>query len=689
MFKKFLPLSCVLIVCSVFSSVQSFSQCLSYPVSLTERVNNATSLLLGKVVAQHCYSDENGNIYTLNKMEVDAWIKNHNSTTEVFVITIGGVLNGKAQITYPAVQLEKGQRYFLMLENDSQTSDDKNIRNSFPGKIQAMPFADAQGAWLFQNGNYHDLFVEGAVSESVLLQKIFSIARLEAKKPDGTTYTPSELAGRTGEVNTVTSFGPNPTNAGTINPADFLTINGSGFGTTPGTVQFPNADNGGSTFISPPNTSDYVTWTDNTIVVKVPTGNSANAGTGQFLVNGAFSSPQPLVIRYSHISLNQDFSGFPTTTRQRYYLRNLDGLGGYTFVYNTNFAANIDAVIAFDKALNTWKCNTGINWRAAGVTQTSYANDDENVVLFDASLPPGILARATSRFSGFSTGTCNLENTVWWLEEVDIQARSTGVTWQFGPGLASGSQYDFETVILHELGHAHGLGHRIAPGQLMNFAVANASNIRTPAPQEIQGGQDKMAYSIQPTCFNPTGSGTPMIAAGCPFPVKLISFTGELKTYGADLNWLTQNEINSDRFEIQRSQNGVEYNTIGFVQAKGNSSTESSYKFIDAGVKPGTNYYRLKMIDKDGSYEYSAIVILRMEREIDVFSIYPNPVSSELMISSSKKGVLNLIDVNGKIVRRLQLIAGSNRFDVSSFSDGVYYLIDQDSGAKQKLIIMH
>lgn len=645
--------------------------------------------MLGKVIAQHCYNDENGNIYTLNKIEVDAWIKNHNAESEVYVITLGGILNGKAQITYPAVQLEKNQRYFLMLENDNPLFDDNNIRNAFPGKIQAMPFADAQGAWLFQNGKYHDLFVEGAVSETVLLQKLFSIARLEAKKPDGTIYTPSELSGRTDRIDAVTSFGPNPTDAGTVDPADFLTINGSGFGSTPGTVQFPNADNGGSTFISPPNTSDYVSWSDNTIVVKVPTGNGTNAGTGTFLVNGIFSSIQPLVIRYSHISLNQDFSGFPTTTRLRYYLRNLNGLGGYTFVYNTGFLSNVPAVAAFERALNTWTCNTGINWRAIGSTFSAYANDDENVVLFDASLPAGVLARATSRFSGFATGTCNLENTVWWMEEIDIQARPSGVTWQFGPGLASGAEYDFETVILHELGHAHGLGHRIAPGQLMNFSVTNGSNIRTPAPQEVQGGLDKMAYSTQPTCFNPTGSGTPMIAAGCPFPVKLINFIGELTRYGAELNWVTQNEINADKFEIQRSQNGTEYNTIGVVQAKGHASMETAYKFIDGDVKTGVNYYRLKMIDKDHSYEFSTVVVLKAEKQVEVFSVYPNPVINELFVKATIKTSIQLIDGNGKAVRTFQLFVGNNRFDVGNLSNGVYYLVDKSSGTKQKLIIMH
>jgi hypothetical protein len=665
------------------------AQCLVYPVSFSERINTASSAILGKVSEQHCYADDKGNIYTSNKVQVTAWIKNHSSETEVYVITLGGVLNGKAQITNPAVQLLKGQEYFLMLENNNAVADDKTLRAAQPNKIQAMTFADAQGALLYQDEEYHDIF-EGNVTESALLQKISSVGSFQAKRPDGSMYVARAYGSLTSSTNDITSFGPNPTNAGTINPSDYLTINGSGFGITPGTVQFANADNGGATYIQPPNASDYVSWTDNQIIVKVPTGSSANAGTGNFLVNGTFQSPQPLTIGYALISINNNFSGFSTDTRQRYYLRNLDGLGGYTFVYNTNFSVNTAAVAAFERALNTWKCNTGINWRASGTTTVGYADDNINVVLYDASLPAGVLARATSRFSGSAIpGSCDLQNTVWWLKEVDMQVRETGVTWQYGPALATGSQYDFETVLLHELGHAHGLAHRIAPGQLMNYALANAANIRTPASVEIQGAQYKVGYSTTATCFNPTGSGTPMIAASCPFPVKLSTFTGVLKTYGVELNWKTQTEINSDRFEVQRSSNGVEFLTIGSVNAKGNTTSETPYRYIDANVNKGINYYRLKMIDKDGSFEYSPVVAIQINDVVRTFTVYPNPVRDQLQVNATSKTTLNLIDGNGKLVKKISADIGSNKIDATNLSSGIYYLNDQATGTKLRILIMH
>ncbi len=92
------------------------------------------------------------------------------------------------------------------------------------------------------------------------------------------------------------------------------------------------------------------------IKVKVPD----SAGTGLFKVNGV-SSPMPLTVNYTHVPVYSSYSGFTEPTRQRKYLRNLDGLGGYTFTLNTDFAANTLAVEAFRRALNEWSCNTDMN----------------------------------------------------------------------------------------------------------------------------------------------------------------------------------------------------------------------------------------------------------------------------------------------------------------------------------------
>lgn len=493
----------------------SFAQVMAQPLSLAARMEASHFAVLGRVALQHCYEGAGGNIYTLNKIEIAAWLKGYKAQYDVYVITEGGIIGNKAQITDPAVQLEKGEQYFLMLENDNTINDDKDFRLANPFKIQAYIYADAQGAMVLQNGGYHDIMNKDGFSEEALLQKIHLVTGKKAKKPDGSLYIPRPNS-KTQKASDITALSPNPAIAGTIDSADFLIIKGSGFGASVGTAGFKNADDGGATFTTPPNPSDYVSWADDRVVVKIP----SRAGTGTIQVNGSMLSAGTLTVSYAHSSINSDFNNFSTITRQRYTLRNRNGAGGYSFKFNTTsgFNANGTAKDAFTRAVNTWRCNTGINWMTTDSTASIFASDDENVVLF-ATLPAGVLARATSRFSGSATGVCKEEKTVWYLKEVDVQFSTTpvaGTTWQFGPAPASTLQFDFETVALHELGHAHGLGHRIASDEVMNFSISNGKTIRALSPEEIEGGLAKMAYSTTATCFNPAGSGTPMLTAACP-----------------------------------------------------------------------------------------------------------------------------------------------------------------------------
>ena len=90
-----------------------------------------------------------------------------------------------------------------------------------------------------------------------------------------------------------------------------------------------------------------------------------------------------------------------------------------------------------------------------------------------------------------------------------------------------------------------------------------------------------------------------------PLPVKLISFTGTLLDGKTNLNWKTGSETNLGSFEIEKSIDGNNWVAIGTVSAKG---TASEYALTDATPVNGTNYYRLKMMDKDGAYEYSKVV---------------------------------------------------------------------------------
>ena len=127
-------------------------------------------------------------------------------------------------------------------------------------------------------------------------------------------------------------------------------------------------------------------------------------------------------------------------------------------------------------------------------------------------------------------------------------------------------------------------------------------------------------------CF--TNSSTPL-------PVKLVSFTAEYNGQNVLLKWTTASEINNDRFEIERSDNGSDFHLITKIKGAGNSNSNKNYEYNDKELSSGTFYYRLKQIDYDGKYEYfeiKAVSIPVAESPCDLI-IKPNPCVGKCEIS--------------------------------------------------------
>jgi hypothetical protein len=672
----------------LISPLLTTAQCVLYPISLQQKVNSSAYIVLGKVTDQHTYIDNlTGNVNTLNKLEVTAWLKNHSSIQTVYVITSGGVYGNIATHVEPAVQLTPNQEYILMLEGDNSKMDDKAFRSRNPQTLQLMVYADMQGAFPNFNNSYKGVFDKDSKNERSVMDEISVLTGQPAKKPSGALYhaRAERVTTSTARENAITSFSPNPTNAGTINPADFLTISGSGFGAAPGTVFFTNANDGGATFTASGVASDIISWADASITVKVADG----AGTGPINVNGVFTSGSNLTISYDHIAINSTFSGFGVPTRQRYYLRNMNGAGGYSYAYNTTsgFSANTAAVQAFERALSTWRCGTFVNFRSDGTTTNGFADDNVNVVMFDGTLPAGVLGRATSRFAGSAIATtCDLANTVWCAEEIDFQffpdPPSPGFTWEYGPATPSASEYDFQTVALHELGHAHGLGHVIAPAQVMHYAISNGAVARTLNANDIAGANAKMSYSTAATCFNPAacGSGpmTTLNAGNClTLPLLLTDFNGERKGPSLDeLNWITAQEENTKGFYIQRGSSENRFTEIGYVQAAGQSSQPIQYSYSDHQAGPYPWYYRLKMVDRDGKEILSPIIFIDGDKTIK-WKVWTNQPGDHIYLygnpASGKTAQLTLFGINGQQIFTRNIKTGNEEITVNHLSKGLYH----------------
>ena len=175
--------------------------------------------------------------------------------------------------------------------------------------------------------------------------------------------------------------------------------------------------------------------------------------------------------------------------------------------------------------------------------------------------------------------------------------------------------------------------------------------------------------------INSTGTGS------CATPVTLFSFTAEKLSKSNKLTWKTSQEINTAKFQIQVSRDGLEYTQLGELAAAGNSNTEKTYIFSHNQPAKGYNYYRIKMVDIDGRFTYSPVRRLQ-NLGVNEISSYPNPVKGNMQvaINAEKNDVatIKIIDMNGRTVyaKVYNVAEGENNFtvNVAGFTAGNYVL---------------
>jgi|GEM_PF-1460677 len=153
-----------------------------------------------------------------------------------------------------------------------------------------------------------------------------------------------------------------------------------------------------------------------------------------------------------------------------------------------------------------------------------------------------------------------------------------------------------------------------------------------------------------------------------PLPIELISFTGDAKKYGVDLQWKTASETNSDYFTVLRSASGANFESVGTV--KGNGTTNSSHSYLLTDSKPflGKNYYQLKQTDFDGRSTSSETIVVDVLSLEPLVSIYPNPLSQ----NQTMNVVINGLEANSPTEIQIVNVQGSkvNGATVNTDSDG-------------------
>ncbi len=174
-------------------------------------------------------------------------------------------------------------------------------------------------------------------------------------------------------------------------------------------------------------------------------------------------------------------------------------------------------------------------------------------------------------------------------------------------------------------------------------------------------------------------------ASNVKLPITISTFTGNWQQNDALLNWQTATESNSSHFELERSFDGTNFTSIDNINAAGQSSTIRNYSYTDVGVKsllPQSSpvvYYRLKSVDKDGTFAYSGIVILKAEIGSQIeYAVFPNPAKDYINITADgtlpSNAFIRLADVTGKVLLLQKMVSNRQQMLVSNYATGTYFL---------------
>jgi len=188
-------------------------------------------------------------------------------------------------------------------------------------------------------------------------------------------------------------------------------------------------------------------------------------------------------------------------------------------------------------------------------------------------------------------------------------------------------------------------------------------------------------------------SGFYLRTVASPLPLTLLNFAAVPQVAVNLLNWQTADETGTSRFVVQRSGNGGGFKAIGTIAAAGQPGT-NSYSFTDAQRLTGDNFYRLQMVDLDGKFTYSPVVVVRSGGTAGL-TAYPNPAKdmTSLLFGSAGGGAYSVMvyDGAGRCMDRIPgtAVPGANRLDIDMgrYAAGIYTLIIVDKEGRRMIKI--
>jgi hypothetical protein len=198
-----------------------------------------------------------------------------------------------------------------------------------------------------------------------------------------------------------------------------------------------------------------------------------------------------------------------------------------------------------------------------------------------------------------------------------------------------------------------------------NFTSIAINSVGTPYVAYGSGGAFAKAFTTSVT-----------------LPLHFLHFTGSLRNGKAELSWQTEHEVNTFECIVERSTDGLHFNTVGRI-ASANTPGVHHYHFTDGLLNGATvYYYRIRQTDIDGRYSFSPVVKLKGGGGSSMMTVYPNPAQNEVVVTLSANSLqpirVRVLDVNGRVLQSeqwtLQAGSTSRSLGVSTLAKGLYYI---------------
>ena len=215
------------------------------------------------------------------------------------------------------------------------------------------------------------------------------------------------------------------------------------------------------------------------------------------------------------------------------------------------------------------------------------------------------------------------------------------------------------------------------------FEIMDITGIQSGTFSSISWPASMTGWSIDYGVLNP-GKVT-IYGPTSILPVELVSFDVKAMSDYNLLTWQSATEINNDYFEVEHSEDGKKFKVVSRVNGSGNSTEINSYSYKDKNLSSGLHYYRLKQVDYDGDYAFSALKVIEREEVSNQITIFPNPTIGIIYFSNPVSHV-KVFDTSGKLI--MSISQKVEQLDMNHLIPGIYYIEMDRSSDKQTITII-